>query len=82
MKTVDKISKEVLMLAEYSKDNTKNSIVSSNSTGLIDPPLTLDQLKSITSIIDASITTGYNRGITVFQKNIEKHLVQDTKKKK
>jgi len=80
MKTVDKISKETLGLVEYSKDLTKSNLVNFNSNGEIKTPLSEEQLQSVYSLIDASISQAFQRSLPSFQKNVESILSSNEKK--
>jgi hypothetical protein len=65
MNHLDKISKEVLNLVNYSKDVTKNNVIEMNLG------LNSEQLNKLLEVIDNSIEQSYHRGISNFQKNIE-----------
>jgi hypothetical protein len=65
MNQLDKISKEVLNLVNYSKDVTKNNVIEMNLG------LNSEQLNKLLEVIDNSIEQSYHRGITNFQKNVE-----------
>jgi predicted DNA binding protein len=71
MNNVDKILKEALNLVEYTKDVTKNNIINLNLNASVTQKLTDDQLHIVLLAVDSSITQGYHRGISNFQKTVE-----------
>ena len=71
MKVSDKIARETLGLFEYSKEVVKNNLISANKSGNIPPHLNETQLNGVLSLIDSSLSQGYHRGITSFQKIVE-----------
>jgi hypothetical protein len=88
MNQVDKISKEVLNLLNYSKDVTTTNLNSANKTGKLEPRLTDDQLRLVVNLVESSLTQGYQKGLNTFQKTIKNTLetkkvtVEETKKNK
>lgn len=71
MNQVDKISKEVLNLLNYSKDVATNNLTSLNKEGKLNPPLNESQLQTIVSLLDSSFTQGFQKGLTNFQKSVK-----------
>ena len=86
MNKIDKVSKEVLNLLNYSKDLTKANLSSANNTGALGQKLTDDQLRLVVDMIDVSITQGYQRGLSNFQRTLKTTFVEadaaETPKKK
>ena len=87
MNQVDKISKEVLNLLNYSKDVTIISLNSANNSGKLEPKLTDDQLRLVVNLVENSLSQGYQNGLNTFQKTLKTTLEikvadETTKKKK
>jgi hypothetical protein len=87
MNQVDKISKEVLNLLNYSKDVTTISLNSANNSGKLEPKLTDDQLRLVVNLVENSLSQGYQNGLNTFQKTLKTTLEikvadETTKKKK
>jgi len=86
MNQVDKISKEVLNLLNYSKDVTTTSLNSANNSGKLEPKLTDDQLRLVVNLVENSLSQGYQKGLNTFQKTLkttlETRVVDETTKKK
>lgn len=80
MNKIDKISKHVMNLFEYSKDVIKTSLVTSNNSGKFDPKLTDKQLTDLINLVEISLSQGYQKGLTVFQKSVKDALVEDAQK--
>lgn len=80
MKAVEKISREVLGLFEYSKDLAKSNLVAANSSNNIKNKLTNEQLVEVSSVIDLALSQAFQRGVSTFQKSVEKVLVSESEK--
>lgn len=81
MNQVDRISKELLNLVEYSKDVVKTNLVSNNIKENEALKLTDAQLANVVRIVEASIAQGYQKGFTAFQKGVSKVLAEITETK-
>lgn len=81
MNQVDRISKELLNLVEYSKDVVKANLASNNAKENEALKLTDAQLANVLRIVDASITQGYQKGFTSFQKSVSKILAETVETK-
>ena len=77
MNTIDKISKDVLGLFEYSKDVIKINLTNSDFTNAITPKLTNEQLSGLFKLIDLSIDQSFQKGITTFQKAVKNNVSND-----
>jgi len=84
MNKVDKLSKEVLNLFSYSKDIVTTNLNTANNVGNLEPKLTEHQLNFVLKLFENSLTQGYQKGISIFQKTLKNVLneeVKETKKK-
>lgn len=79
MNQVDKISKEVLSLLNYSKDVATGNLSTANNSGRLEPKLTDEQLRSVVSLVEASLSQGYQKGLNTFQKTLKTTLEDKTK---
>ena len=78
MNTVDKITKEVLNLVNYTKDVSKNSLVKSNQEiGLNDA-----QLAAVTRLVEGAVEQSYQRFVPAFQKSLNGFLANYQEDKK
>lgn len=86
MNQVDKISKEVLSLLNYSKDVATGNLSIANNSGRLEPKLTDEQLRSVVNLVEASLSQGYQKGLNTFQKTLrvtlEDKAKEETPKKK
>jgi hypothetical protein len=74
MNQVDKISKEALNLLSYSKDVVANNLAALNKEGKLTPQLNELQLKTIVSILESSVSQGFQKGLPTFQKSVNNVL--------
>lgn len=84
MNQVDKISKEVLNLLSYSKDVVASNLTAFNKEGKLTPQLNEVQLKTIVSILESSVSQGFQKGLPTFQKSVNNVLeeVRNEEKRK
>ena len=87
MNNVDKISKEVLGLLTYSKDVVTNNLTTANATGALEPKLTDEQVVRVLSLVEHSLSQGFQRGLESFQRTVKQTIDNsstsgETKKKK
>jgi hypothetical protein len=86
MNSIDKISKEALNLLTYSKDVVTNNLATANATGALEPKLTEEQIRNVLSLVDHSLSQGFQKGLTSFQKTVKGELKAssslESKKKK
>lgn len=81
MNQVDKISKELFNLVEYSKDVVKSNLASNNIKEKEELKLTDAQLANVLRIVELSISQGYERGFGSFQKSVNKILTVEAEQK-
>jgi len=79
MNQVDKISKEVLNLLNYSKDVVTGNLSAANNSGRLEPKLTNEQLRSVVSLVEVSLLQGYQKGLNTFQKTLKTNLEDKVK---
>jgi hypothetical protein len=72
MNTVDKISRDVKVVADSIKDTVTTNIIASAKAKNID--ISEESLLSIVKLIDISASEGYTKSLRTFQKTIEKSL--------
>lgn len=86
MNQVDKISKEVLNLLNYSKDVAANNLTTLNKEGKLTPALNEQQLQTVMSVLESSFSQGFQKGLPTFQKSVKNVLeaekLQQTKPSK
>lgn len=80
MSSKDKVSKSVWNLMEFTKELTKKNIVGSAGQLRLDE----DSLRLLFTVLDASVSEGFNKGVDPAVKEITSALVsqEDAKKKK
>jgi len=76
MNQVDKISKALFNLVEYSKDLVKSNLTTGNAKEKDELKLTEAQLVNVLKIVEASIAQGYERGFKTFQKSVSQILTE------
>jgi len=74
MNQIDKISKEALSLLNYSKDVAVGNLSAANNSGRLEPKLTDEQLRSVVSLVEVSLSQGYQKGLNTFQKTLKTTL--------
>lgn len=80
MSLKDKVSKSIWELSEFSKETTKKNLVQAvNSTQL---KMDENSLRVLLSIVDSSISEGYNKGIESTTKKLSTIFSEDNLKKK
>lgn len=78
MNRIDKISKDALNLLAYSKDVAASNLTTANAKGNLDPKLTDEQVASVLSLVEHSLSQGFQKGLTSFQKSVEKTLTESS----
>ena len=58
----------------YSKDVVTNNLTALNKEGKLTPALNEAQLKTIVSILDSSVSQGFQKGLPSFQKSVNNVL--------
>lgn len=86
MNQVDKISKEALTLLNYAKDTAIANLTIANSQGKLEPQLDPAQLLAVVNLLGMSLSQGYQKGLTAFQKTVKEQMAdkgkETTEKKK
>lgn len=77
MNTIDKISRNVLEIFNYSKDVIANNLMLANNSGNIRPKLTDDQISTLINIFNGSISQSYQKSILSFQKSLMNELKEE-----
>lgn len=77
MNTVDKITKEVWNLVNYTKDVTKSNLAKSNT----DLGLSEAQLSAVSKLVESAVEQSYQRFVPAFQKGLVSLLRDDQNKK-
>jgi hypothetical protein len=72
MNNVDKISKEVRLVLDSSKDLLVKNLLESVSKGIL--TINNEQMETVVSILNMSLDEGYLRAIPSFQNSIKKYL--------
>jgi hypothetical protein len=78
MNKVNKLSKEVLGMVEYSKEVIKNNLVSFNEKNQSDR-LTESQLSNVINLVNLSLSQGMQTAMPTFQKVVAGALSETTK---
>lgn len=81
MNQVDKISKEALSLLQYAKDTAIANLTVANSSGKLKPQLEPIQLLAVVDLLGASLSQGYQKGLSAFQKVVKEQIPQESTKK-
>jgi len=76
MNQVDKISKEALDLLQYAKDTAIANLTIANSAGKLNQQLEPAQLLAVVDLLGSSLSQGYQKGLTAFQKAVREQLTQ------
>lgn len=79
MNQVDKISKEALTLLNYAKDTAIANLTIANSQGKLEPQLDPAQLLAVIELLGISLSQGYQKGLTSFQKTVKEQLTDKGK---
>ena len=82
MNQVDKISKEALNLLKYAKDTAVTNLASANSNGQLEYKLTDEQLLSVVSLLDSSLSQGYQKALPSFQSKVDSLIGKETETRK
>jgi len=77
MNQVDKISKEVLSLLNYSKDVAASNLTAFNKNGKLAPALTDSQLQVVVSVLESSFSQGFQKALPTFQKTVSTVLEEN-----
>lgn len=80
MNQVDKISKEALDLLQYAKDTAVANLTVANRAGKLNPQLEPAQLLAVVDLLGSSLSQGYQKGLTAFQKAVKEQLPQESTK--
>ena len=72
MNTTDKISKELLSLTSFIRDNTKKNIVETFQKGQLTSKE--DELKNLLFLVDSTIENSFQKALNNFQKSVNVHV--------
>jgi len=73
MNKVDKLSKEVLGMVEFSKEVIRKNLVASNENSGFEK-LSESQISNVLNIVNVSLSQGIQKAIPVFQKVVNSTL--------
>lgn len=79
MNQVDKISKALLDLVNYSGDVIDTNITKANSGDQFGEKLSEEQLIQVLNVVKASVNQAFQKGMPAFQKNV-KAILADSQK--